>query len=661
MMPEFRKVPMEFLRLLFTAVLVVHSCLCSLAQPSGPDDRMLTDPHSINSASNPAARPIPIDDLYFTRSVGNASWSPDGKEILFTTDMAGRQNLWKVNSAGGWPVQLVQSDERQYGGTWSPDGKWIAYMQDSAGNELWDIYAVPSEGGTAINLTNTPDIREESPRWSPDGKTIVVNHKPKDGTVYDLALLDWASHKVSKLTREETKDRSWGSVAWSPDGKTLYANRFEVSFTDADVYAVDVASGKTTNLTLHEGKVLNFASSLSPDGKTLLLTSNQKGGYQNVALLDLASKKLTWVTDTKWEANAGDFSPTGKSFTYTVNADGFTDAYLVDAATLRAKKIPVEAGLNTFPAYPSSFSPSGDRLLLSHESSVRPGDFWIDDLALGKITQLTRTAIASLNAAAMPESQVVHYKSFDGKVISAMMWVPFNLQRDGSNPALVLPHGGPTGQVQAYWSPRIAAFVSRGYICIAPNVRGSTGYGMDFQRANYQDLGGGDLQDEVYAAKFLQDTGYVSTKKIGITGGSYGGFMTLMAIGKTPDIWAAAVELFGIIDWQTMLQSSDPLLQQYEIALLGDPVKDMKVYEATSPIAYIHDVKAPLLVLQGDNDPRVPKEEAEQVVALLKKDGKTVDAHYYPNEGHGFKKRENQIDSIRRTTEWLDKYLKEKP
>ncbi|HXY11246.1 MAG TPA: S9 family peptidase [Terriglobales bacterium] len=652
---------MKLRRLLVPVILALQFLPLSLGQSSGPDDRRITDPQSVQSATNFRARAIPIDDLYFTRSVSGASWSPDGKEILFTTDITGRSNLWKVSSAGGWPIQLVQSDERQYGGTWSPDGKWIVFMQDTGGNELWDIFAEPSDGGEVVNLTSTPDIREESPRWSPDGKTIALNYKPKEGTVYDLALLDWATHKVSKLTHEETKDHSWASVAWSPDGRTLYANRVEVSFSDADIYAVDVSTGKTTNLTPHQGKVLNLASSLSPDGRTLLLTSNQKAGYQNVALLDLATGKLTWVTDTKWEANSGDFSPNGKSFTYTLNADGLTDIYLVDAASMRAEKLPVAAGLNTLPAYPNSFSPTGDRLLLSHESSVKPGDLWIDDLASREITQLTHSAIASLGAAAMPESEIVHYKSFDGKTISALLWVPFNLKRDGSNPALVLPHGGPTGQVVDGWSPRVAALVSRGYICIAPNVRGSTGYGMDFQRANYQDLGGGDLQDEVYATKFLEDTGYVSSKKIGITGGSYGGFMTLMAIGKTPDIWAAAVELYGIINWETMLQHSDPFLQQYEVTLLGDPVKDKKVYEATSPIAYIHKVRAPLLVLQGDNDPRVPKEEAEQVVDLLKKDGKVVEVHYYPNEGHGIEKRENQIDAIRRTTDWFDKYLNRKP
>ena len=141
-------------------------------------------------------------------------------------------------------------------------------------------------------------------------------------------------------------------------------------------------------------------------------------------------------------------------------------------------------------------------------------------------------------------------------------------------------------------------------------------------------------------------------------GGSYGGFMTLMAIGKTPDVWAAAVALYGIIDWNTMVKFSDPVLQQYVKALLGEPDKSRAVYEATSPIKYIHSVKAPLLVLQGDNDPRVPKEEAQQVVDLLKRDGKTVDVHYYPNEGHGFVKRENQIDSISRSIEWLNRFLK---
>ena len=650
-----------FARLCLVAALFFSvDSLAQSATPAstGPDDRQPTDPKSVTALTNPSARPIPIEDLFFTRSVSSASWSPDGKEIAFTTDMTGRSNLWKVNASGGWPTQLVQSEDRQYSESWSPDGKWIVYQQDFGGNEMWDVFAIPSNGGAIVNLTSTPDIREEGPRWSPDGKSLAINTKPKDGTVYNLAVLDFESHKVKQLTHEESKNRSLFSVAWSPDGKTLFANRIEVSFTDADVYAVDVATGTTTNLTPHKGSVLYLANSVSPDGKRLLITTNQDTGFQNVAMLDVATKKITPVTHTKWEANAGDFSPDGKHFTYTINADGRIDAFLADSETLKGEKIRVPEGLNGFPAYPNSFSPSGDRLLISHESSAQPGDFWVYDLRTEKPAQLTHSAIASLNASAIPSAQIVHYKSFDGKMISALLWVPFNLKRDGSAPALVLPHGGPTGQRTDYFSPNTAAFVSRGYVCIAPNVRGSSGYGMDFQKANYQDLGGGDLQDEVYATKFLEQTGYVDPKKVGITGGSYGGYMTLMALAKTPDVWAAGAEWYGIIDWMTMLQHSDAFLQEYEKSLLGDPVKDRKIYEADSPITYIHQVKAPMLVLQGENDPRVPKEEAEQVVELLKKDGKTVDAHYYAAEGHGFDKRENQIDAIRRSLEWFDKYLK---
>jgi dipeptidyl aminopeptidase/acylaminoacyl peptidase len=329
----------------------------------------------------------------------------------------------------------------------------------------------------------------------------------------------------------------------------------------------------------------------------------------------------------------------------------------VDCATNTSKKVDLPHGLNFFTGNPNEFSPQSDRVMLSHEASNQPGDIWVYNLGTNHADQLTYSAVASLRATPLPASQIVRYKSFDGKIITALLWMPFNLKRDGSNPALVLPHGGPTGQMVDYWNTDVAALVSRGYICIAPNPRGSTGYGLDFQKANFQDLGGGDLKDEIAGVEFLKATGYVDPKKIGITGGSYGGFMTLMAIGKAPDIWAAAAEEYGIINWNSMLKSSDPGLNEYLKALLGDPEKNRKVYEDDSPITYIRNTKALLLVLQGDNDPRVPKEEAQQVVDILKNEGRIVDVHYYPNEGHGFVKREDQIDAIRRTIDWFDQHL----
>jgi dipeptidyl aminopeptidase/acylaminoacyl peptidase len=295
--------------------------------------------------------------------------------------------------------------------------------------------------------------------------------------------------------------------------------------------------------------------------------------------------------------------------------------------------------------------------LFVHQDSTHAPNFYVLGFH-GAPVQITHVESPGLRKAVLPPAQLVHYASFDGKIISAFLAMPFNLKRDGSNPLIVLPHGGPTGQMEDGFSPRIIALVSRGYTVIAPNVRGSTGYGVAFEKANYQDLGGGDLQDEIYGVKFMEATGYIDQKKVGITGGSYGGFMTLMAIGKAPDIWAAAVEEYGIIDWYTMLQHSDPLLQEYEKSLLGDPVKDRAKYEAASPIQFLRKERAPLLVMQGERDIRVPREEAAQVVDILKKEGRTVDVVYYPQEGHGFMKREDQIDEITRMVAWFDKYLK---
>ncbi|HKO56008.1 MAG TPA: S9 family peptidase [Thermoanaerobaculia bacterium] len=639
-------------------LLAVALASLSFVFARSPEERAITDPQSITSARNDRARPVPIEDLFFTRAISSGAWSPDGKEIVFTTNLTGRLNLWKVDAAGGWPVQLAVSDDRQARGMWTPDGKWILWQQDRGGNEQWDIYAIPAAGGAPVNITSTPDVSESDAAISPDSTRLAIDYKPKTASVTDVAVLDLATRAVRNLTNDKSADRTWTVVAWSPDGKTLYANRQNPDETVGEVWRIDAATGALENLTPHVKTVSATAEALSPDGRTLLVTSNEKGGYDNVALLDVASKKLTWITDLKWEAKGADFSPDGKWIAYTVNEDGQNDVFLKPVAGGAAQRVELPRGLNSAVGSTGAFSPQSDRLLVGHQSSITPNDYWIYDLKTRKPMQLSRSALASLDAAALPQAQIVTYKSFDGTLISALLWVPFNLERNGKNPGIVLPHGGPTGQTIDNFNRNAAALVSRGYTLIAPNVRGSSGYGMAFQKMNYQDLGGADLQDEVYAAKFLSATGYVDPKKIGMAGGSYGGFMTLMAIGKTPDVWAAAVDLFGIVDWYTMLQHEDPRLQEYEKSLLGDPVKDRAVYENTSPIKHLVNAKAPLLVLQGENDIRVPKEESEQVVSILQKAGKTVDAHYYPAEGHGFQKRENQIDSVRRMVEWFEKYLK---
>ncbi len=623
---------------------------------SGPQARTPTDPASVSSAQQAGAGPVDIKDLLGTVRLAGAAWSPDGKQIVYTGNASGRFNVWLMHADGSGAHQLAQSDDAQFGPIWVKDGSGIIFEQDHGGNEMYDLYFVAASGGAPENLTNTAQTNETDPHFSPDGKLIAFQTKEKKEPSTNLAIMEWSTRKVRQLTHEQNPKLSWRMVAWSPDQRFLYADRGDLH-EDSSIYQVNVDTGESVELTPHQGRVLNSASDISPDGKTLLIGSNEKGGFDNVALLDIASRKKTWITDTQWEASPGSFSPSGDRLTYSLNADGRTSIQFVDAKTLKPISTNIPEGLNFEVGDPSPFSSAGN-FLFSHQDSTHAPNLYVLTGSGAAPQQITHVESASLRAAVLPQSQIVHYRSFDGKIISAFLSMPFNLKRDGTNPLIVLPHGGPTGQTVDSFSPRIIALVSRGYIVIAPNVRGSTGYGAEFERANYQDLGGGDLQDEVYAVKFMKETGYVDTKKIGITGGSYGGFMTLMAIGKAPNVWAAAVEEYGIIDWYTMLKHSDPYLQEYEKSLLGDPEKDRDKYEAASPIKYLRNERAPLLVLQGENDIRVPREEAAQVVDILKKEGRTVDVVYYPQEGHGFIKREDQIDEITRMIDWFDKYLK---
>jgi dipeptidyl aminopeptidase/acylaminoacyl peptidase len=632
----------------------VLSCLPLVSYAEGPADRKPTDPHSVTSASGPVSAPLPVEALLTTTRVSGIACSHDGQRLAYISTASGRPNLWIMNVDGSGAQQLVTNNDRQAGVRFTHDDRALVYGQDRGGNEYYDIYAVSAGGGEPRNLTNTPDVDETVGEFSPDGKLLAIGVKQKTAPATNLAVLDWPGGAIRLLTHEGNLKATWDENAWSPDGRFLYATR-RIGIDDSEIYRVDVATGAAEQLLAHSGKERISIADVSRDGRKLLITSNAKDGYENVALFDLATKKLSWITDTQWSANGITFTPDGSGVVIVLNANGRVSTRFVNLKTMQQSERGVPPGLNSPVGAPTPFLPDGSMILL-HEDSSHPQELY--RLAPdNSLTQITHNANEALQHIVLPKSQLVTYHSFDHRLISAFVWIPFNLKRDGTAAAVVMPHGGPTSQVMDSFNGRAELLASRGFVVIAPNVRGSSGYGMEFQNANIKDLGGGDLKDEIAGVDFLRSTGFIDAKRVGIWGGSYGGYMTLMAIGKTPGVWSAAVDEYGILNWLSMLEHEDPRLQEYEKSLLGDPVNDRAVYEASSPLKYIRNETAPLLVLQGENDIRVPREEAEQVVSILKAEGRTVDAVFYPEEGHGFVKREHQRDELSRSVAWLQKYL----
>jgi dipeptidyl aminopeptidase/acylaminoacyl peptidase len=643
-----------------TLVFAMVAIMSTIAFPQTlPLPQAITDPKQLTSKPNAQVeRTLSIEKLYMTRAVGDTTWSPDGRTIAFISNMSGRNNVWLVPADGGWPTQLTVSDQRQSSPAWSPDGKWIAYQSDYDGDEQWDIFLVSPKTGQVVNLTNTREIAEQSPVWSPDGRYLAYLVKPKTSSTHEIDVYDTLMREVKHLTTGTPKDRGNYGQVWSKDGKWIAYTQTQAKGTDSNIFVAEVGTGKTTLLTEHRGENLYTVNDFSPDGTHLLITSNAGNSYENVGLLDIPSRKVEWLTRDKWEISGGNFSPDSKTVTWTANVDGNTDIFLHQRATGKTTSLSLPKGVNYLGGSQSAFSRDGTKLLYYHNGPSAPSDVWVYSTATGKSQQVTHSLMAGVRSEDMVEPYLVHYPSRDGKwTISAFVYVPYNAPRNGQHAAIVYVHGGPTSQTHNSFNRFIQYVVNKGYFVIAPNYRGSTGYGKEFQNANLFDMGGGDLQDVLAAADWMKQTGYPDPKKLILMGGSYGGYMTMMGVTKAPEVWAAGVPIVPFVNWFTEIQNEDPVLQQSDLATMGDPEKNKALYEDRSPINFIDQVKAPLLLLAGGHDPRCPKSETQQVVDAIKKRGGVIESKVYENEGHGFAKVENQIDAYKRVADFLQAHV----
>jgi dipeptidyl aminopeptidase/acylaminoacyl peptidase len=652
--------------ILFATVTFMTTAVAKGSAQTLPAPTAITDPKQIASEPNAQVEPrsLTIEKLYMTRQIGRPTWSPDGKSIAFISNMSGRNNLWVVPAEGGFPTQLTVSDQRQTSPTWSPDGKWIAYQSDFDGDEQWDIFLVSPKTGKVVNLTQTREIAEMNPTWSPDGRYLAYEVKPKTSAAVEIDIYDMVMREVKHLTTNTPQDKRNSNPLWSKDGAYVVYTQEQAKGTDSNIFIASVRTAKSTLLTPHQGEHLYFANDISAlsmlDAQTVLLTSNAKNGFDNIGLLligtygDPHPGEIKWLTKDKWEIRGHDFSPDGKHVTFSANVDGNEDIYLYDLATGQSAALSIPKGVSEPAGGHSAFSPDGTRLLLYHNGPTAPGDLWVYHLANGKSQQITHSLVGGIRSEDMVEPYLVHYPSRDGKwTISAFLYVPFNMARNGQNAAIVYIHGGPTSQTMNSFNRFVQFAVNQGYMVLAPNYRGSTGYGKEFQQANLFDMGGGDLQDVLAGVDWIKQTGHLDPKKIAVMGGSYGGYLSMMAVTKAPEVWAAGVPIVPFVNWFTEIENEDPVLRESDVATMGDLVKNKALYEDRSPINFIEQVKAPLLLLAGGHDPRCPKSETQQVVDAIKTRGGTVDYKVYENEGHGFARVENQIDAYKRVADFL--------
>src|SRR5947209_12598688 len=292
----------------------------------------ITDPKQVTSkVLKREVQPFSIEKLYNTRSVGATSWSPDGKQIAFVTNISGRNNIWLISAAGGWPSQLTISDQRQIDPAWSPDGKWIAFDSDHNGDEQWDVFLVSPKTGEIVNLTNTPDVAEEGHAWSPDSRYLAYMSKPRNSSTFEINIMDVLTKRYRALTKDTPKELGNFGPLWSRDGKWIAYTQEHATGKDSNIFIADANTGKTTLLTPHNDEHIYEATGFSPDGKYLLITSNVTG-YENAGLLEIATKRIEWLTKEKWRVSSGSFSPDGRRVTWTENIDGNTDVFVYDIA-----------------------------------------------------------------------------------------------------------------------------------------------------------------------------------------------------------------------------------------------------------------------------------------------------------------------------------------
>jgi dipeptidyl aminopeptidase/acylaminoacyl peptidase len=634
--------------------------LAVLAACGGPTSAPPVAPPPVapDPAPPPAPPPMPAGvrqydaaTLFTNVRIAAAGFSHDGSKVLISGDASGVFNLYAIPTRGV-PERLTTSNESQVAIGYFPADDRLLYEQDSGGNELSHIYVL--DGKDAKDLTPGDKTKAEFVGFSTDGKWFWLTTNERDPKAFDVYRYATKDYKRELVFANK---EAWSIGDVSRDGHWLALGKPRTN-ADSNIFLVDLNKKSAPKLvTKHTGDVQHNVFAFAPDAKTLWYGTDGQGEFEQAWSYDLATGSAKSEIAASWDVAFVRFSEHGRYRVSATNEDAKTVLRIVDSTSGAEVPLPALPNADVTGAF---FSPDETKLAVMLSSDRTPLDLWVVDVGGRAPRQLTHALNPAVNPDDLVESEVVRYPSNDGLAIPAILYKPKDASPTHRVPAIVWVHGGPGGQSRRGYSGSIQHLVNHGYAVLAVNNRGSSGYGKKFFHMDDRKHGDVDLKDVVAARPYLASLPWIDGSKVAIMGGSYGGYMVGAALAFAPDAFDAGVDIFGVMNWVRTLESVPPWWAAFRESLyaeMGDPKNDKERLTAISPLFHADQIKKPLLVVQGKNDPRVLKIESDEIVEAVKKHGVPVEYVVFDDEGHGFAKQKNTIAAQEAYLKFLDTYV----
>lgn len=595
-----------------------------------------------------------VEDFLDVTDYRGISFSPDTSKILVSSDVSGVYNAYAIPVSQGDVQQLTESTtDSVFAEAYFPQDERFLFRSDQGGNELDHLY-VRELDGKVRDLTPGEELKAELLGFTHDGGSFIVTTNERDSRFFDV--YEYSADRYERQMIFQN-DEGFQLRDVSPDGRYLALQKVRTRF-ESDIYLFDRLTAELTHLTPHEGDVAYTPQAFSADGSSLYYTTDEDSEFAYLVRYDLASGDRETLLEPDWDVWFAKPSKLGRFIVVGINNDARTLIQVYDTATMTPLELPeIPEGDIT------SLRISDDETAIAFylNASRQPSDLYVWGLD-GEPRRLTRSLPTNIDVADLVDGQVVRFASYDGLEIPGILYKPHQASTEDPAPALVWVHGGPGGQSRIGYNALLQYLVNHGYVVYAINNRGSGGYGKTFYRADDRKHGEADLGDCVASRQMLIDTGYVDPDRIGIIGGSYGGYMVLAALTLEPEAFAVGVDIHGISNWIRTLESIPAWWESVRQALyaeMGDPSQDAERLTRISPLFNADKIRRPLMVLQGANDPRVLKVESDEIVEAARANGVDVEYLLFDDEGHGLEKKENRVRGYRAIREFLDRHLKE--